>query len=598
MAPVSRHDGRAPPEVAAAGEPGQAGPGLGRAGEAGVSGDAGTSRGGARGQLSSPGLQGVVALAVYLAVWVIAEVFPLVLHPARPQLDQASMDPNFYTWSLRWWPYAIGHGLNPLHTAEVGAPADYGLAWVTTVPPLALLVAPLTVLAGPVVSFNLLVAASIPVSGWAAFVVCRRLTRRFWAALAGGAVYGFSAYELNHIFAGQLNLAVSLLLPLMAYLVVVWRDGAIGTRAFTGLLALAMALQFYLFLETFADMTAVWVLALAAGYALAGPAGRPVVARLARLAGAAYALALVFAAPYLAYALTHVPRGYVSSPASSSLDLAGLVIPRPGQTFGVHWLASSAAPLPIPGRDGYVGIPLLALVVALAIMMWSRRIARFLVVTLALLVLVALGPVLHVDGHQLTSLPWAHLWLLPVVRSAYPARFMVFAFLALAVLVAIWLAGPAPRPWARWALALVAIAAVAANVPSLTIQNRPGLPAFITTGEYRHYLAPGDTVVVVSQVGNAGMLWQAETGFYTQLAGGYLNEHLARRTDLPRPLATLTKGPLTQRNTQQFRLFLSKARVAAILVQPSRNRTWPRILRQLGFHGHATGGVILYRTAP
>jgi hypothetical protein len=90
---------------------------------------------------------------------------------------------------------------------------------------------------------------------------------------------------MNHIFAGQLNLAFSLLLPLMAYLVVLWWDGSIGPRVFTGLLALAMAVQFYLFLETFADMTAVWALALVVGYALAGRAGRPAVARLSRLVG-------------------------------------------------------------------------------------------------------------------------------------------------------------------------------------------------------------------------------------------------------------------------------------------------------------------------
>ena len=54
------------------------------------------------------------------------------------------MDPNFYVWCLRWWPYAVVHGLNPLYTHQIAAPAGHSLAWVTTVPPLALLAAPLT----------------------------------------------------------------------------------------------------------------------------------------------------------------------------------------------------------------------------------------------------------------------------------------------------------------------------------------------------------------------------------------------------------------------------------------------------------------------
>jgi hypothetical protein len=562
-----------------------------------VSGVAGTGRAGVS-LLHSPALQGLLALLVYLAVWLTAEVLPLALHPGQPQLDQASMDPNFYAWSLGWWPHAIAHGLNPLHSAAVGAPAGANLAWVTTIPPLALLVWPLTVMAGPVVSFNLLVVASIPVSAWAAFVLCRRLTQRFWPALAGGAVYGFSAYELNHIVAGQLNLAFSLLLPLMAYLVVLWRDGTIAPRVFVGLLALAMAVQFYLFLETFADMTAVLALSLAVGYALAGDQGRPEVARLSRLVGLAYLLAIVAAAPYLVYALAHVPRGFVRSPAHSSLDLAGLVVPRTGQTFGLSWLAHLAAPLPVPGMDGYVGIPLLAIAVALAVVAWSRKLTRFLIVMLFLVILAALGPVVHVDGHQVTGVPWGRLWFLPIVRSAYPARLMVFASLALAVMVAMWLAGPSRRHWPRWLLAVLAIAAIAANTPALHLQHRPDLPAFITSGEYRHYLAPGNTVVVVSSRGNAGMLWQAETNFYTRLAGGYLNRAIARGTDLPTPVADLANGRPTQSNIQRFHSFVKRARVAAILVEARSAGRWPVILGNLGLRGQSIGGVILYRTTP
>ena len=186
------------------------------------------------------------------------------------------MDPNFYVWCLRWWPYAVVHGLNPLYTHQIGAPAGQSLAWVTTIPPLALLAAPITLASGPVVTFNLLSAIAPAVSAWAAFVLCRRLTGRFWAALVGGAVFGFSAFEMNHSAAGQLNLTYSLLLPILAYLVVVWWQGSISGRAFVFLAALMMATQFYLFLETFADLTAFLVVALGAGLLLGGRDSRPV----------------------------------------------------------------------------------------------------------------------------------------------------------------------------------------------------------------------------------------------------------------------------------------------------------------------------------
>jgi hypothetical protein len=564
----------------------------------------------ARAQDASPAWQGLAALVIYLAIWVFTQALPLLLHPGRPQLDQLSTDPNFYVWSLRWWPYAIARALNPLHSAQIGAPAGYDLAWVTSIPPLALLAFPVTALAGPVVSFNLLVTAAIPLSGWAAFLLCRRLTRRFAASLAGGAVYGFSAYEMNHVFSGQLNLAFALLLPLMAYLIVAWRDGAIGTRACTALLALAMTAQFYLFLETFADMTAVLVLALVTGYPLAVRADRKVIVRLALMLGVAYAIALVLAIPYLGYALAHQPAGFSRTPDSASLKLAALVVPWPGQTWGLSWLARAATPLAGPGQDAYLGIPLVAIAVALPLVAWRRRIIRFLIVMVVLLLIGALGPSLHVDAWSpVARLPWAGVWNLPIARSAYPVRLMVFVFLALAVMTALWLAGrPAPglglgSGWAarsawggRWLLAALAAAAIVANTPPLTVQQRPGLPSFITTGQYRQYLTRGETVVVVSERGNAGMLWQAEMDFYPRLAGGFINKALTHFGGTPQAVAMLSLGGLTQPNVQRFRAFLGNAHIGAILVEAGEAGPWPGIFGQLGLRGQSVGGVIVYQT--
>ena len=164
----------------------------------------------------------------------------------------------------------------------------------------ALLATPLTLAAGPVVSFNLLAALAPPLAAWAAFILCRRLTGKFWAGLAGGAVFGFSAYEVSHDAYGQLNLVYSLLLPILGYIIVLWWERSISTRTFVILAAVTMAVQFYLYLEIFADMTAILAISLVAGFVLAGRAGRPVIVRLGKLIGLAYLIAIVLALPYLA----------------------------------------------------------------------------------------------------------------------------------------------------------------------------------------------------------------------------------------------------------------------------------------------------------
>jgi hypothetical protein len=544
---------------------------------------------------------GLVALLLYAAVW-FATIGKHMLHDVHTaRLDQYSMDPNFYTWCLSWWPYAIGHGLNPFFSHLIWAPRGHSLAWVTAIPPIALLAAPLTLAAGPIVAFNLLTAFALPLSAWAAFVLCRRLTRKFWPALVGGAVFGFSAYEINHVSAGQLNLTYSLLLPLLAYQIVLWREKAISTRVFVGLAGITMAVQFYLFLETFADLTVVLAVGVVVGILVAGRAHRGEVIRLAKCLSAAYGVAFLLALPYLAYALTtKVPQ----LQADTNLDLLSLVVPRPEATCG--WRAATSvgqcnastsflhhlALGPIPTSDaGYVGIPLLVVAVVLAVTGWSRPVVRFLTCMLAVIVVASLGPALDFEGGHVITFPWAFIWNLPIVRNAYPSRLMLFAFLTLAVMVAVWLAGTSSKYW-RVPLALLVVYALYQDAPVVNVATHGTVPAFIATGSYRHELSRGETVVIVSNIGNAGMLWQADTDFYLRLAGGYINQSITRRSDLPPQVQHLAHA--SPAYVRSFESFVRKDKIGAILVDRMHPPKWIGIFRRMGLQGHKTGNVLVY----
>ena len=545
-----------------------------------------------RSRLGSPVVQGCLALLIYLVVWIGTAFRPVVHHAARMLLDQKSQDPNFYVWGLRWWPYAIAHGLNPLYSSEIYAPAGHSLAWVTTAPPVAVLAIPLTLLAGPVVAFNLLTAIALPVSAWAAFVLCRRLTGNFWASLAGGAVFGFSAYEMNHGSAGQLNVIYSLMLPIIAYLVVLWREERISSRAFVILAGLAITIQFYLFLETFADMTALLAISLVLGFALAGREGRPQIIRLTKVFSLAYFIALVLAAPFLAYVLNNKPP---RSAKVTGMDLASLVIPRPGRTFGISWLTQAAAGPHSISAACYVGVPLLVLAFLLAVTNWHSKLVQYMTIMLAFIMLAAIGPVVYVDGHRTAKVFWAKLFHLPLVRNAYPLRLMLFAYLILAVATALWLAGPAKRvPWARWGLGALVVLFVALDSFPIKLTAHTTEPVFISSGQYRRQLAPGEIVVVISNVGNAGMLWQAQSGFYMRIAGGFINAGLNHRTDLPKPVQDLASASPSRVAT--FESFVKTDHIGAILLDANNEPRWVGIFHKLGLRGHRVGGVVVYPT--
>jgi hypothetical protein len=551
-------------------------------------------------------LQGAAALMIFTVFWVGHFVPSLVAHPQLAQLDQASMDPNFFVWSLHWWPYALGHGLDPMTTTMIGAPAGFNLSWLTTVPALAVLAWPVTAAFGPIVTFNLLTAFAPPAAAWAAFVLCRRLTRRFWPSLAGGAVYGFSACEMNHSVPGHLNITFSLLVPLIAYLIVSWRDEAIGTVAFIGLLAAALVVQMLVFLETFAGMSVVFAAGLPLAYWLAGPAARRQVARLSRHVGVAFLAAVGIGSPYLAYVLLHAPAGFARNvPRTSALNLASLLVPRPQRTLHLRWLHEAAAALPAVSQAGYVGVPLLVLAVALAVWTWKSRPTRFLVLMLIFSVLIAIGPELAIGTLHTVPLPWALAWKLPLARSAFPVRFMVFGYLALAVMVAVWLSAPLRLAAVRWMLGVLAVAAVIANIPYMSPaqpSSRASLPAFITAGQYRRYLARGETVLVISGRGNAGMLFQAVTDGYFRIAGGYVNQAITQHTDLPAEISDLNGAGTSAaspagKTVEGVALdYLEDSGIGAVLFED--NSAQPHLLsafRRMRLRSRVVGGVTMFQ---
>jgi len=561
-----------------------------------------------------PALQGLIALAIYLAVFIAWYALPLIKNLNVPNVRQNWTDPNFYTWALRWWPYAVSHWINPLYSHQIGAPAGYNLAWATTSPPVALLLWPVTAVFGPVTSFNLTLLLAPPLSAWAAFLVARRLTGRFWPALLGGAVYGFCIYELQHSVSGQPNLTVNAVLPLMVYLVLLWWDGTLGRTGFVIWMTVAMALEFYIFVEAFAELTVLWVLVLVIGFAVAGRGARRKVARLAGLTGIAYAGALVLASPYLIYALTHNSNTLTRQQPMYSLDLVGLIVPRPDRVFGLRSLGAYAGhTLSHYSLSAYVGIPLLVVVLALAIFAWRSRVTRLVVITFVVIIALAVGPNLIVGGTQVVALPWGSLWSLPIARSAEPSRFILFGYLVLGIALALWLAAPVRSRLlraARWGLGLLAIAAIFANLPtfySVVVPKPPvdnpaamrpvnELPAFITAGMYRQYLSPGEIVVVVSHRGNAGMLFQASSDFYFRIAGGFVNASMSRVDSLPEPVAVLTHP--TRDRGKEFNAYVRAAGVGAILVEQAWAEPWTKVFSKLHLHGTTVGGVIIYPIPP
>ncbi|MDX6699292.1 MAG: hypothetical protein QOE65_2689 [Solirubrobacteraceae bacterium] len=482
-------------------------------------------------------------------------------HPGSELIATEEIEPSQYVWALEWWPHALLHGDNPFHTGAIFAPAGYNLAWApASIPGPSLLLAPLTLAAGPMVAYNALALLCPAVAAWSAFLLCRHLTGSTAAALAGGYLFGFSAPVLANL-QGVPNLAFVGLLPLLALLVVRHAGGSLSTRAFVPLTATVLALQFL----TSNELLVQALLAAALGLALTAllmPQRRHALRATAVAALGAGALAALAVSPWLWWMLfePHLDPHH-AQPQHYSADLLSYVFPTGLHRLGRTWFAPVAATF---GGEGggfgaggraYLGLPLLAIVAAFTVGEWRRPGTRLLFALLAVLALAALGPKLVVAGLPTMPLPWRAATEMPYLKWAKPGHIATLTALGAAVVAALWVAR---RPSvARWALVGAAVAFLFPNLGSARWHTAVAQPAFFAGHRDRTALSPRDRVFVVPFVG-ANMRWQAQTGIRWQLTGGYVGEvprdfdrlygrvgtALVRRT--PANLAVV-RGELTRR---------------------------------------------------
>jgi hypothetical protein len=547
-----------------------------------------------------------VALLLFGCLDLVFFGIPVVAHPKRVCLCGSGPDPFSYMWFMSWWPHALLHGHNPFVTDALFAPGRINLGAADLVPGAALLVAPVTLLFGPLVSYNLVALAAPVLAAFFAFLLCRYVSRSFPAALVGGYIFGFSAYTLGHLL-GHLDLLLIFPIPAAVHLVLRLIDGRIGRRAFLALMTLTLASMF-LFQP---ELTVMLVLLGATAFALA----------LALLPGSreriASAIAPVLTAGIAATALTGVFIYYALTGEKSSFffngfgnsftaDTLGFVIPTPVTRFGRTWFSSVSHAFSggVAENGVYVGVPLALVVARYEITRWRTPAARLLLGILVVTVVLMLGSHLHIDGHGTIPFPWRWIGRLPLLNEMVPARFAAFMFLIVALIVALWLGQPRRGRVgaAKWAVAALGLAAVLPNAGRGLWHSRPPNPPLFTTTGYRTALQRNANVLDASVVGlrysiaDDSMLWQAETGFWFRLADGSLGALLppgyarALKGRLSRPMTAASADPATLRS------FLARRDIEAVLVDARDPQGWPQTLAALGLRPRAAGGVLIYPT--
>lgn len=461
------------------------------------------------------------------ALWATSQIW---IDPAGRVARLYSSDPAQVQFFLAHSVRVVLHGEYPFFTERLNYPDGVNLMANTAILGLGIPMVPVTLLFGPAVTFVVLVTLGLAgtASAWY-YVLSRHVVRTPLAAMVGGWFCGFSPAMLSHAN-WHPNIISQFLLPFIVWRVIVLtrsnrpvRDGAI--------LALLVTYQ------AFINEEILLFTALACGVFLSAvlvqqPARwraswRPLFTGLAAcavIAGAllAYPLFVQFTGRQAYHGLSDAVQDYGN-------DLAAFFVPG-STTLGGNEQANLELAPNYSEENAFFGSGLVLLVVAIVV--WLRRnvIVRALAFTGLFFAALSLGErITYWHRGELWG-PWDLLVRAPLLDAVVPTRFGLITSVTIAVLLAMAvdqarsLRVSNQRTVRRVTAAALAIALVPIIPLPLRVGPRPPVPAFITSGQWREYVATDQTLVPipVPAMGHThGMRWAAYTNLDFKIPGGY-----------------------------------------------------------------------------
>ena len=544
-------------------------------------------------------LRSLSAFTVYLALSLVFFGRALLGHFSAYHIG-AGPDPGWAIWCLVWWPHAVVNGLNLFVTHAIWAPSGFNLTWQTSIPLASAVASPLTATLGPVAAFNILCLLSPPLDAWCAFILCRYLSRSYWASLLGGYIFGFSAFFLGHQIFGDLVLLIVFTVPLAVYFATRRIAREISDRRFAVVLTALLIMQFLLSLEVVATMTICAAISLLLGWSFATSDLRQRLLTLLKPIAYSYGLSMIIVSPYLYYFFVH---GFTQEPLWSSnltADLLNFLIPTRTNELGrfPFFEALSLRFGSIAESGVYLSPPLLLIVVLYARRHWREPFARLLVDLLIIVSIFSLGRVLHIAGREIPSyLPWRFFERLPIVNDILVVRFSMYAFLDLAIIASIWFAGIDTSQPVRLGFAALVVLFTLPNLSGAFWTTAVDTPLFFRSDAYRHYLSKGETALILPY-GDHGndMLWQAQTDMYFSMPQGMAAPVFRMNERRRWPIVNaFFEDSYVPEASEQLKAFLAAHHVDWVIVADDEIGAWQPLLSTLGVPPIRVASVSLYR---
>jgi len=552
-----------------------------------------------------------VVFIFYLIVSYLLFAFSIGLNLTTSYIGKSSHDQLQYIWTLYWWPYAISHHINPFVTTYIWHPYGTELSIVPTAIPGASFIAfPITLLFGPVASFNLLIIIGSALSAFFTFLITKYLTQSLKAGVVAGLLFGFSTYQFDQVV--HLHMELTFLIPLIGYLFVLFWDKKIHRIAFILLVGLCLALQYLFAIEVFVTLT-LFIGISCIIFMLVCPEHVKKLLHFSLYLFCAYIVCILMLSPFIYFGLNNeIPTTPIYSTIRYSIDPLNFIIPTQATYIGANAFAQLSSTFlgNINENSAYLGILALGIIIIYSIKYWHEKMTRVLFFTLLCFMILSLGPKLHIAGYTTITLPEYYLNKLPVINQLLPDRLTVYVFFVASLLIGLWagknLTGlragkKALSLYSKYLLILFALILLFPNVRGGTAHTDTNIPYFFTSGIYKNYIHRGDNVLFFPYAGYGdSMLYQEYTNMYFNLAEGYVGPWiLAPKEFVKNPMTSrlqnMSQEPLTSNDFNDFKTFLKDFQVNEIVFPQSEYSSLEPVISGLGISPVNIEGILVVR---
>lgn len=442
-------------------------------------------------------------------------------------------DPAFFLWALKWWPHSL-FSLHDPFQPPIFYPHGENLAWITSVPTVALIAAPITLLAGPILALNAINTLALVANGTLVYLIGRELDCKKFSACVGAILFYFSSYTWGQLL-GHLGLVVSAFAIALVYLTILRVEGRTSRIKYIATAALLLALQFGVSNEVYA--TLIFFSAIAAIVLLLS-FGWKVAWKKVVCIGSEWTFAilgsLLLLSPYLYEMFTHFVSNFQNI-SQYVADPINYVVPT--QTNWLLGRAFSAVSSKFAGnmseQNVYLGLPTLALLAIAGRGFYSKPLNRALLISLLVVALCSFGPRLTLLGIPTVWLPWSWVEKLPLIGEALPSRFGLYTSLLAAILV-----GRILTAVPKWDTKVLAVASLCLVLPNLGVYWPGRVPqsSFFTSGAYKSAIPESAKVLVLPTYERGGYqpaTWQAQSNFWFVLTNGPAPAYASTRAKYP-----------------------------------------------------------------